>query len=383
MSRNDQHCIGDFDQASESCGRKVLFVTLRNQSLDVLRGVAILLVLGGHSNYPCVSFWRAIGGSGVELFFVLSGFLISGLLFSEYRRTGHIAITRFWIRRAFKIYPGFYVLLAVTTAILALSKQPEIMLGRAVFFNIIFVQNYVPSAGIIPQSWSLAVEEHFYFVLPLLLWLLARRRTVNPFRSIPFIVLASIPICWYLRYCGDWNTYSQTHLRIDALLAGVGLSYWKHFARRGFPRTSKLPYLTLSLAILAPAFWIAVHGQPGSLAYTFRFLGFGALLLWAEPRHVSMFPLTRFIAWVGRYSYSIYLWHMGATGLPYFIFGNTFPGLAAYLISAVVLGVAMAKLIEIPCMKLRDRLVPSLARTLKPVHKTAFVGSPEPAYRMP
>jgi peptidoglycan/LPS O-acetylase OafA/YrhL len=162
MSPNDQHCIRDSDQTSGSCGREVLFVTSRNQSLDVLRGVAILLVLGGHSNYPYVGFWRATGGSGVELFFVLSGFLISGLLFSEYQRTGHIAVTRFWIRRAFKIYPGFYVLLTVTTAVLILAKQPEIMLGRAVFFNIIFLQNYVPSAGIIPQSWSLAIEEHFY-----------------------------------------------------------------------------------------------------------------------------------------------------------------------------------------------------------------------------
>lgn len=358
-------------------------MTSRNQSLDVLRGVAILLVLGGHSNYPYVSFWRATGGSGVELFFVLSGFLISGLLFSEYQRSGRIAVARFWIRRAFKIYPGFYVLLAVTTAVLTLAKQPEIMLGRAAFFNIIFLQNYVPSAGIVPQSWSLAIEEHFYFVLPLLLWLLARSRIANPFRSIPFIVLASIPICWYLRYCADWNTYSQTHLRIDALLAGVGLSYWKHFAGRGFPRTSKLSYLALSLAILAPAFWIAFRGQPGPLSYTFRFLGFAALLLWAEPRHASSFPLTRFAAWVGRYSYSIYLWHMFATGLPYFVFGNTFIGLAAYLISAVVLGVTMAKLIEIPCMKLRDRLFPASARTAKQVHKTAFVGSPEPAYRMP
>src|SRR5205814_8565140 len=137
----------------------------------------------------------------------------------EYRRTGGIAITRFWIRRAFKIYPGFYVLLAVTAAVLAIARHQEIMLGRAVFFNIVFLQNYVSGVGIVPQSWSLAVEEHFYFVLPLLLWLLARNRTANPFRSIPFIALAFIPMFWYLRDRADWNTYTQTHLRMDTLLA--------------------------------------------------------------------------------------------------------------------------------------------------------------------
>src|SRR5437763_1414572 len=160
---------------------QVIEVNSRNQSLDVLRGIAILLVLGGHGAYPYISFWTAIGGSGVELFFVLSGFLISGLLFSEYQRTGRIAITRFWIRRAFKIYPGFYVLLAVTAAVLAIANHPQIMLGRAVFFNIVFLQNYVTGVGIVPQSWSLAIEEHFYFGLPLLLWLSARISTANQF----------------------------------------------------------------------------------------------------------------------------------------------------------------------------------------------------------
>ncbi len=74
----------------------------RNQWLDVLRGVAILLVLGRHSSYAYVRPWAMIGWSGVDVFFVLSGFLISGLLFSEYQQRGCIYVKQFWIRRAFK-----------------------------------------------------------------------------------------------------------------------------------------------------------------------------------------------------------------------------------------------------------------------------------------
>ena len=74
----------------------------RNQSLDVLRGIAILLVLGRHFNY--FPLWRQAGWIGVDLFFVLSGFLISGLLFQEYKNTGKLDVRRFILRRGLKIW---------------------------------------------------------------------------------------------------------------------------------------------------------------------------------------------------------------------------------------------------------------------------------------
>jgi len=77
----------------------------RNQSLDMLRGVAVLLVLGRHMDGAGI--WSSAGWCGVDLFFVLSGFLISGLLFTEFKKTGTIDVKRFWIRRGFKIYPAF------------------------------------------------------------------------------------------------------------------------------------------------------------------------------------------------------------------------------------------------------------------------------------
>src|SRR5215472_7296705 len=88
--------------------------TQRNQSLDALRCIAVLLVVGFH--LPYYRIWGTLGWIGVDLFFVLSGFLISGLLFPEYTTTGAIRLRRFLIRRGLKIYPAFYLLIGMAIA---------------------------------------------------------------------------------------------------------------------------------------------------------------------------------------------------------------------------------------------------------------------------
>ena len=88
---------------------------MRLKALDVLRAVAVLLVLGRH--FGILDSWRMIGWTGVNLFFVLSGFLISGLLFTEYKKHAQIQVVHFLVRRGFKIYPPFYTMIAFTLAI--------------------------------------------------------------------------------------------------------------------------------------------------------------------------------------------------------------------------------------------------------------------------
>lgn len=90
---------------------------MRNKRLDILRGIAVLFVLGRHGVMEGV--WKETGWAGVDLFFVLSGFLISGLLFSEYKRKRSIDLARFIIRRGFKIYPSFYLMLLTTFLVAA------------------------------------------------------------------------------------------------------------------------------------------------------------------------------------------------------------------------------------------------------------------------
>jgi peptidoglycan/LPS O-acetylase OafA/YrhL len=125
----------------------------RNQSLDLLRGIAILLVIAHHYIPPQRESILHVGGMGVDLFFVLSGYLICNLLFSEIKATGSVQIGRFLIRRSLKIYPAFYVFLILTLPLVHSENRAKLL---PEFF---FLQQYVPH--IWQHTWSLSVEETF------------------------------------------------------------------------------------------------------------------------------------------------------------------------------------------------------------------------------
>src|SRR3954468_707616 len=122
----------------------------RSRVLDILRAVAIFLVLGRHMDvcppdlnrylYNLTKTWNRGGWVGVDLFFVLSGFLISGLLFREHQKYGNISFKDFFTRRGFKIYPSFYVLVAVTVFVRLRRGSPVPL--QDFLHEILFVQNY-------------------------------------------------------------------------------------------------------------------------------------------------------------------------------------------------------------------------------------------------
>jgi len=188
---------------------------MRSRQLDFLRCLAVTLVIGRH--YDILALWHRVGWTGVDLFFVLSGFLISGLLFGEYRSHGRIRVGRFLIRRGFKIYPAFYVFIAWSLGCYALLGK-SIPWGKFVA-ETVFVQNYLP--GVWTHTWSLAVEEHFYFALPLVLLALVRigRNAADPFRSIPWIYAAVAAVCFVLRMID----LGAAGLRSDAVIAKTHL----------------------------------------------------------------------------------------------------------------------------------------------------------------
>ena len=332
----------------------------RNQSLDALRGIAVLMVIVYHnymihSEPPLLQFL----GRGVDLFFVLSGFLISGLLFSEYKASGTINCWRFWIRRGFKIYPAFYAFMALTAALILTSHLSTASLWNEVFF----VQNY--RTHFWPHTWSLAVEEHFYLVLPILLLLLIRLqpRCSNPFRVLPIISIALAIECTFLRIlvtstgAGRADFVFPTHLRVDALFAGVALGYFYHFDKSSFEEARKLWVLVVGVLI-----FLACIPLPYLPQLTFAYAGFTFIVAWTVNQSAKTFRYFSGLAWVGRYSYSIYLWHLVAFALVQ-RFLPRYASLVTYLIASILVGVVLAKLIEMPFLRFRDKFVPSARAT--------------------
>jgi peptidoglycan/LPS O-acetylase OafA/YrhL len=299
--------------------------------LDILRGVAILMVMFCHSIYLRQPSWDTMlwrpCWSGVDLFFVLSGFLVSGLLFSEYRRTSQIRFRRFAVRRALKIYPAFYAVLVLTVAIKLTHGASWQQMRAPVFHDLFFVQSYVP--GTWGHFWSLSVEEHFYVLLPLALFVLIRMSPEgheNPFTAIPrvFVMVATVLLAArlltarYLGYSPQTHLY-PTHLRLDSLFVGVVIAYYHHFHRERFTslatRYRGLIFCASAL-LLAPLFLVSQY-DPWMYTYGFTcaFLGYGLLLigfLQVSLAEVSpsILMCLRAIGYVGTFSYSIYLWHM-------------------------------------------------------------------------
>ncbi len=368
---------------------------MRNKRLDVLRCIAVLAVFCHHSGphyNGIIPVFNKIGWAGVDLFFVLSGFLISGLLFAEYKKIQSIRIGRFLLRRGLKIYPSFYVFLIGAGIVSAAFSRTMVPQKSEVLHEVFFVQNYLPSMW--GHTWSLAVEEHFYILLPIFLALLIRysRNRENPFQLIPFAfgVVAIISIlsrALFLLvpqkdlYLG--LSFTATNSRMDALFFGVLLSYFHHFNHeelKAFFLRHKLALGLFSVALLSTPL-IFARKTPGFVVfgYTGMYIGFGVLLMlslfvhdvlpkWLGPR---LGAIGTAMALLGTYSYSIYLWHLpmlywtpAIAKRVFHVELSPWTAFAVYLATGFAFGILMARLIEFPVLKIRDRVIPAKVRDI-------------------
>lgn len=348
--------------------------------LDVLRGFAIVLVMGVH--VPAYPIWSTFGGFGVDLFFVLSGFLISNLLFTEYRHTGDIRFARFFFRRALKLFPSFYLLLLLTILYCLIWHVP--FSERDLLGELILTQNYIGS--IWGHTWSLAVEEHFYILLPLALAFImkCRKGSEDVFRAIPYLFIALAVACLALRiynaaqhpYYDHKVHYEPSHLRFDSLFFGVFLSYLHNFRpailRRAMSKPWRFPISVLSILGLVPAaFFASSDPIVYTAGFTLLYISFGTMLLLSiyketDRRRATPSVAVRALAKMGVYSYTLYLWHVPmaqafASLAPRFPMVNQYVLHALYFATSIAAGVLASKLVEVPILKLRERLLPPSA----------------------
>lgn len=360
----------------------------RMVSLDVLRGLAILMVLVVHAPWPDW-FLQGFGGRlvrvgshGVDLFFVLSGFLISRLLFGEIQQTGSINVVRFWLRRGFKIWPSYYV--AYLSAVVLSSRwAAHSQVGSEIaatyaWSNFVFLQNYVHPESRWFASWSLAIEEHFYTVLPLLLLLLLRLRILTK-SIVPILVTTCLLVPWLRFFNGDEAAiYIQTHLRMDALCFGVLLGHWQ-FTHVGWPfqfvSRYKIVAVVLTLISLAiPALlpfehWLTHTMGLTLLAFCSSFWTAHAVAVpdCSADRGFLLRQAIWLLSGIGVYSYTIYLvqllviiligiskqlattsWFMNSHG----------PQILAFWFGCLGLGWLLSTVVERPCLLIRERFVP-------------------------
>jgi len=359
----------------------------RLAALDLLRALAVLLVMLRHvlPEDGDVSGWsvlapvaRALGRGGwvgVDLFFVLSGFLVSGLLFAEFRERGSVRIGRFLVRRGFKIYPGFWALLAFA---IAQQLHSGGIRWPTIASEGLFIQNYGPAY--FWHTWSLAVEEHFYLLCALLLFGLVKLRNASkdPFRALPWISVGVAGTCLAARivtsiaapYAHKTHLF-PTHLRLDGLMLGVVLGYFYHFER---PRLERLvrgqraALWAIGAAALLPAFlWPLPNRWIHTVGLSLFSCGSGLMLLAAVTGPAPRGRLAGTIATIGSYSYSIYLWHLPLLFRLRRYLPNATPAMVLlYLAITIVAGVAMARLVELPFLRLRERLCPPRSIPIQP-----------------
>lgn len=327
-------------------------------SLDVLRSAAIMLVLTAHIvlgyGAPALLAPLQLGGIGVDLFFVLSGWLLGGQIFKELSYTDRIDIKRFWLRRWIRTLPAYYVVLALLSALQLLTKDNWALPLDYLFF----LQNYHQPFELFHVSWSLAVEEQFYLIVApaaFLLWKLQRHT-----RLIVLLLVFSLPSVF--RYFSFYENLYQTHVRIDGCIAGVLLAYVK------VQLPSCWNYLenqSRVLAAIASVFFFLYFFQryyqilwlsdPGIVERALIFSAWIVIAVSAPKSPMWRIPGSHYIA---TRSYSLYLLHPIAIAMVNRIdFSFSFPiYFSAIFGLSLILSEILYKTVEVPSLKFRDRI---------------------------
>jgi len=352
--------------------RSAVGVSLGYQpALDGLRAVSIVAVLAHHSS------WLPGGYLGVDVFFTLSGFLITALLTEKFARTGTITLRLFYARRALRLLPALLILLVVCTASLLATVPAEY--GRLVIHEAAAVLFYAANwawvinlpLGVFNHTWSLGIEEQFYLLWPcallVMLRVLSHRRAF-----VMMLVLTGTGAAWrhalLLAGARFEHLYRGLDAHADPLLIGCALSL-------GLTAGLRVPGRSTIAAL------VGVCGLAGVLVFSTLpdsyvrhhvslVTAIAVSLMIANVVSESQSPLTRLLAVaplvaIGRISYGVYLWHFPV----FYLFGLVTPPGAAATTSwhATVAACAVTFLAAAMSYAIIERPALALKRTLQPL----------------
>ena len=285
----------------------------RVPQLDAVRGIAVLVVLFHNTDKERVfGVLSHLGWMGVDLFFVLSGLLITGVLLDTKGKEGYFR--NFYARRCLRIWPLYYAVLLFMFVVVPLvrpSEAHQVFDSRAMpwWSYLVFIQNFlVPSitnaTGPLGVTWSLAVEEQFYLVWPLLVYFCSTERL----RKVAIVVVCLSPLLRLFLAARGIDIYANTFCRLDGLMAGALLAMFVRSSAKKFDTYVPVAWcallLGLPLAIVAEGYharWIVF--SLAALAFT----SFVYLALFAQQRWVRLILTNRFLVYSGLISYGIYL----------------------------------------------------------------------------
>lgn len=291
-------------------------------ALDGARGIAILVVMAHHAYLP----FAKGGQTGVDIFFVLSGFLITSLLLEEWNLKATISLKRFYFRRALRLLPALLAFLVVVEgySLFRLHGDYFWKVQKAVLAVLFYSSNWMrvfnlDSMGPLAHTWSLSVEEQFYLLWPpVLLFFLARIRKKQIVMFLTFAVM-TVALHRYLLWSkeGSWERiYNGTDTHLDGLLIGCIAAFL--FAA-GSLRNKHLQQSIKYLCLPAIVFLALVIDKPlpkqVMCTYGWTAIQIAIVVLLLRPLMSDRGLLRgalefRPLVWVGRISYGLYLWHL-------------------------------------------------------------------------
>jgi peptidoglycan/LPS O-acetylase OafA/YrhL len=332
----------------------------RLPALDGWRAIAIAMVVAVHAGRgnPILEY----GNYGVEVFFAISGLLITKLLLQEFDSTGSISLQAFYIRRAFRILPLVIVFL-IFVGMLGWFLGPLEWISSLFFFRD-FIALDIQASYYTAHFWSLAIEEHFYLIWPVLLVLAVRRNAARAW------TVAAVAVATAFFYIEAYSLVPvlgpaglETHMGDIMWGAGaaVALHYYGEWVKRNF-----------SLLV----FWLCVFLYIGAITFTIRipaiFRGslLAAIVLGPVCRpdwFVTKFLELGVMRWIGRISYSLYIWQqiflVPDRYVHHWTLLQRFP---QNVLMAVGVAAASYYILEKPLMTLGRRVAARIAVTVKP-----------------